>query len=123
MLYEYTIKVTAVCAFAYAASLMTMLGTCHLMSRTQVFSPAAMHNSLQSLYPGSWKKKPAENNTTSKMLDQDIIEENLNERLRMDDETQFSINKSIVEETTQPTNFGCFEEPGDLLKEHVMMNR
>lgn len=34
LLYEYTLKVTAVCAFAYAASLMTMLGTCHMLSHT-----------------------------------------------------------------------------------------
>merc|ERR1711902_248237 len=32
MIYEYTLKVTAVCAFAYAASLMTMIGTCQLLS-------------------------------------------------------------------------------------------
>ena len=32
ILYEYTIKVTAVCIFAYAASLMTMMGTCNLLN-------------------------------------------------------------------------------------------
>jgi len=131
ILYEYTIKVTAVCAFAYAASLMTMIGTCHLMSRTQVFSPAAMQSSLQSLYPGSSKKPTAaavaENNSTSEILehDQDIIEENLNERLRMPDldETRFSMNKSIEASSTSTTNnFGCYQQD-DLLKEHVMMSR
>merc|ERR1711936_1506126 len=34
ILYEYTIKVTAVCIFAYAASLMTMMGTCNLLNST-----------------------------------------------------------------------------------------
>lgn len=34
ILYEYTVKLTVVCAFAYAASLMTMVGTCHLVNRT-----------------------------------------------------------------------------------------
>ena len=58
--YEYTIKVTAVCAFAYAASLMTTIGTCHLLSRTQVFGPTSMHNSLQNL--SVWKRKPTINN-------------------------------------------------------------
>merc|ERR1711997_1244764 len=78
--YEYTIKVTAVCAFAYAASLMTMIGTCHLLSRTQVFGPTSMHNSLQNLYTGSssWKessKKPTENTTEMFDHDQDIIDD------------------------------------------------
>jgi len=36
-LYEYTLKVTAVCAFAYAASLMTMLGTCQLLSNRSTY--------------------------------------------------------------------------------------
>ena len=58
--YEYTIKVTAVCAFAYAASVMTMIGTCHLLSRTQVFGPTSMHNSLQNL--SIWKRKPTMEN-------------------------------------------------------------
>ena len=57
--YEYTVKVTAVCAFAYAASVMTMIGTCHLLSRTQVFGPTSMQNSLQNL--SVWKRKPTLN--------------------------------------------------------------
>ena len=38
ILYEYTIKVTAVCIFAYAASLMTMMGTCNLLNSTTTTS-------------------------------------------------------------------------------------
>merc|ERR1712223_1690946 len=88
--YEYTIKVTAVCAFAYAASLMTMIGTCHLLSRTQVFGPTSMHNSLQNL--SIWKRKPTmdnekpeilEINETSAASPEDKIEA-LNEQLRLD---------------------------------------
>merc|ERR1712241_355725 len=88
--YEYTIKVTAVCAFAYAASLMTMIGTCHLLSRTQVFGPTSMHNSLQNL--SIWKRKPTldnekpeilEINETSTTSPEDNIEA-LNEKLRLD---------------------------------------
>jgi len=89
--YEYTIKVTAVCAFAYAASLMTMIGTCHLLSRTQVFGPTSMHNSLQNL--SVWKRKPTINNNekpeileineTSASSPEDEIEA-LNEKLRLD---------------------------------------
>jgi hypothetical protein len=89
--YEYTIKVTAVCAFAYAASLMTMIGTCHLLSRTQVFGPTSMHNSLQNL--SVWKRKPTTNNNekpeileineTSASSPEDEIEA-LNEKLRLD---------------------------------------
>ena len=67
--YEYTIKVTAVCAFAYAASVMTMIGTCHLLSRTQVFGPTSMHNSLQNL--SIWKKKPTMEN--GKLLNKKFI--------------------------------------------------
>jgi len=88
--YEYTIKVTAVCAFAYAASVMTMIGTCHLLSRTQVFGPTSMHNSLQNL--SIWKRKPTmenekteilEMNETSSTSPEDNIEA-LNEKLRLD---------------------------------------
>ena len=67
--YEYTIKVTAVCAFAYAASVMTMIGTCHLLSRTQVFGPTSMHNSLQNL--SIWKRKPTMEN--GKLVTKDFL--------------------------------------------------
>ena len=53
-LYEYTLKVTAVCAFAYAASLMTMIGTCHLLSKTSLFN-LSMQN-LNNLSMRSDKK-------------------------------------------------------------------
>lgn len=89
--YEYTVKVTAVCAFAYAASVMTMIGTCHLLSRTQVFGPTSMQNSLQNL---SWKRKPTLNEekpeiqefneTTSVSTSPEDEIEALNEKLRLD---------------------------------------
>jgi len=90
--YEYTVKVTAVCAFAYAASVMTMIGTCHLLSRTQVFGPTSMQNSLQNL--SVWKRKPTLNEekpeiqefneTTSTTLSPEDEIEALNEKLRLD---------------------------------------
>jgi len=90
--YEYTVKVTAVCAFAYAASVMTMIGTCHLLSRTQVFGPTSMQNSLQNL--SMWKRKPTLNEekpeiqefneTTSTTLSPEDEIEALNEKLRLD---------------------------------------
>merc|ERR1712123_268009 len=90
--YEYTVKVTAVCAFAYAASVMTMIGTCHLLSRTQVFGPTSMQNSLQNL--SVWKRKPTLNDekpeiqefneTTSSTLSPEDEIEALNEKLRLD---------------------------------------
>jgi len=90
--YEYTVKVTAVCAFAYAASVMTMIGTCHLLSRTQVFGPTSMQNSLQNL--SVWKRKPTLNEekpeiqefneTTSSTLSPEDEIEALNEKLRLD---------------------------------------
>ena len=42
-------QVTTVCASAYAASLMTMLGTCYLLSKTSL-SPNHVHNSLNTIY-------------------------------------------------------------------------
>lgn len=49
LLAECTIKVTAVCASAYAASLMTMLGTCYLLSKTSL-SPANVQTSMTTIY-------------------------------------------------------------------------
>jgi len=104
--YEYTIKVTAVCAFAYAASVMTMIGTCHLLSRTQVFGPTSMHNSLQNL--SIWKRKPTmenekteilEMNETSSTSPEDNIEA-LNEKLRLD----FNFGAKIGNETHNEEN-------------------
>ena len=40
---------TAVCASAYAASLMTMLGTCYLLSKTSL-SPANVQTSMTTIY-------------------------------------------------------------------------
>merc|ERR1712223_1152996 len=106
--YEYTIKVTAVCAFAYAASLMTMIGTCHLLSRTQVFGPTSMHNSLQNL--SVWKRKPTINNNekseileineTSASSPEDEIEA-LNEKLRLD----LNFGNETHEENEQTNDF------------------
>jgi hypothetical protein len=41
--------VTVVCASAYAASLMTMLGTCYLLSKTSL-SPANVQTSMATIY-------------------------------------------------------------------------
>lgn len=49
LLAECTFKVTAVCASAYAASLMTMLGTCYILSKTSL-SPNNVQNSLTTIY-------------------------------------------------------------------------
>lgn len=45
---ECMIKVTAVCATAYAAGVMTMLGTCYVLSKTPL-GPAAVDQSIQTL--------------------------------------------------------------------------
>jgi len=111
--YEYTIKVTAVCAFAYAASVMTMIGTCHLLSRTQVFGPTSMHNSLQSL--SIWKRKPTMDNEKPEILErnetsvatspEDNIEA-LNEKLRLDfNDLKFAANETHNEENNENLDF------------------
>ena len=48
ILYEYTIKVTAVCIFAYAASLMTMMGTCNLLNSTTTTTSRSGSTSLNA---------------------------------------------------------------------------
>ena len=57
IIYEYTLKVTAVCAFAYAASLMTMMGTCQLL--TSRSSGTYMNDSMNNVqlmdYSDDWK--------------------------------------------------------------------
>jgi len=49
LLAECTFKVTAVCASAYAASLMTLLGTCYILSKTPL-SPNNVQNSVSTIY-------------------------------------------------------------------------
>jgi len=136
VLYEYTIKVTAVCAFAYAASLMTMIGTCHMLSRTQVFGPTSMHNSLQNL--SVWKKKPRipnekpeiqEFNDTSSTSPEDEIEA-LNEKLRLElnfgNQTQ---EEKVCNDFDQKTETGmnfCENQHSDydlLFRDDKMMKR
>merc|ERR1711956_53378 len=88
--YEYTVKVTAVCAFAYAASVMTMIGTCHLLSRTQVFGPTSMQNSLQNL--SVWKRKPTLNEEKPEIQE---FNETTSSTLSPEDEIE-AVNPSVV---------------------------
>lgn len=136
--YEYTVKVTAVCAFAYAASVMTMIGTCHLLSRTQVFGPTSMQNSLQNL---SWKRKPTLNEekpeiqefneTTSTTLSPEDEIEALNEKLRLDlnfgNETHEENNNDSGHKTAEyysGTEFCENQQYDDLLfRDDKMMKR
>jgi len=137
--YEYTVKVTAVCAFAYAASVMTMIGTCHLLSRTQVFGPTSMQNSLQNL--SVWKRKPTLNEekpeiqefneTTSTTLSPEDEIEALNEKLRLDlnfgNETHEETNNDSGHKTAEyysGTEFCENQQYDDLLfRDDKMMKR
>jgi len=137
--YEYTVKVTAVCAFAYAASVMTMIGTCHLLSRTQVFGPTSMQNSLQNL--SVWKRKPTLNEekpeiqefneTTSSTLSPEDEIEALNEKLRLDlnfgNETHEENNNDSDHKTAEyysGTEFCENQQYDDLLfRDDKMMKR
>lgn len=45
-----TVKVTAVCCLAYAASLMSMMATCHLVSKSTLLGPQAVQNSINTIF-------------------------------------------------------------------------
>lgn len=114
LLYEYTFKVTAVCAFAYAASVMTMIGTCQIVKSTL--------NNGKSI-------KPAEVIDLGTPVDPDIPKEMdlLNDRLRIDPDCwNYDANETMNAEVlrVQENEFCCPETTTTLmLREHVMMSR
>ena len=138
-LYEYTIKVTAVCAFAYAASLMTMIGTCHLLSKTQIFNPQSMQNSLQNLYMKNKKSgiKIRTNQTelildsTTQGLENNDPEEDieaLNDKLRIDfnqwnNESKAELFNKDDNDMTHFCQFDHRNQDLNMLREDVIMNR
>lgn len=113
LLYEYTFKVTAVCAFAYAASVMTMIGTCQVVKSTL--------NNGKSIKSAEIIDLP--NNTPKPMNTQDL--EALNERLRIDPEWCIDANETINADImrVQENEFYCNPQTTWMLKEHVMMSR
>jgi len=132
--YDYSIKVTAVCAFAYAASLMTMIGTCHLLSKTSIFSPASMQNSIGYFFPPAGKnpgKNPdatgnrpemeSENDTL--IIDQEDHIQNLNEKLRLTDLDLYQDENLTESCVINGHNQFVHHIQDDLLREHVMISR
>lgn len=123
ILYEYTIKVTAVCALAYAASLMTIVSASHLLSQSHVFSPSSLQTSWNNL--STWKVK--KETTEKKSIGPDeSIEEAINERLLLD---TIVLRNSSFEEVLTPANplptcqFGYYPNHQEYVPENVLMNR
>ena len=110
MLYEYTIKVTAVCAFAYAASLMTMMSTCHMLSQSQVFGPTSLQHSIDNLW-GAWKHRKETTtetkNNASFVETHESIEEVINDRLMIEN----TLAKSNVSSTGEELPSTLFPLP------------
>jgi len=61
--------VTAVCASAYAASLVTLLGTCYILSKTPL-SPNNVQNSVSTLYSSFKPSVLSECDVTATEFDQ-----------------------------------------------------
>jgi len=131
MLYEYTIKVTAVCAFAYAASLMTMVSTCHMLSQSQVFGPTSLQHSLDNLWMWKTKKEPTETNNNASFVEtHESIEEVINDRLMIENTLAMS-NASSEELPTTPLplptcqEFTYYSDPNEFVKENqnLLVNR
>ena len=77
ILYEYTIKVTAVCIFAYAASLMTMMGTCNLLNSTSRSGSTSLNASTTTVVPKSTEFDWNMPNNQETTLANDDSEENV----------------------------------------------
>ena len=131
MLYEYTIKVTAVCAFAYAASLMTMVSTCHMLSQSQVFGPTSLQHSINNLWMWKSKKETTETKNSSSFVEtHESIEEVINDQRLMIENTLAMSNSSSEELPTSyslPTcqEFTYFTNPNEIVKENqnLLVNR
>lgn len=139
IIYEYTLKVTAVCAFAYAASLMTMMGTCQLLtSRSSgTYINDSMNNVQLMDYSDDWKASVRD--TILRTTTQEIIAEDSE---TTDSETEIQFNERLSDldfgndtyaPGSNPTWGGrplmvqpCPHQTSnheDLLKEHEMMSR
>jgi hypothetical protein len=110
LLYEYTIKVTTVCAVAYAASLMTMVGTCHMLSRSQLFGPTSMHNSIQTLYSALRTKRPSTINQTA----QEVIINAADTQIDIIEDLSRLTGADSTDETLDSINFQRLSDPGGL---------
>merc|ERR1712062_64087 len=137
ILYEYTIKVTAVCIFAYAASLMTMMGTCNLLNSTSTTTSRSGSTSLNAstTVPKStefdWSMPNQETTLANDDSEENVghIEQILSGHERLTDDLDFAGNKnnsSFFEPKPLLVPKSCPHQTSihnELLKEHEMISR
>lgn len=133
--YEYTIKVTAVCAFAYAAALVSLAGTITALNHT-CSELAMLSRSSNATHPDSlplWMMDKAQEEAAvgeeiNLVETQDSLEGIINERL-MFDEKDVLRNSSYEEDLTKlPASSTCEfsyypNPPHQFFSENVMINR
>jgi hypothetical protein len=133
ILYEYTIKVTAVCIFAYAASLMTMMGTCNLLNSTSRSGSTSLNASTTTVVPKSTEFDWNMPNNQETTLANDDSEENvghieqiLSGHERLTDDLDFGNKNSSFFEPEPLVPKSCPHQTSihnELLKEHEMISR
>lgn len=127
ILYEYTIKVTAVCIFAYAASLMTMMGTCNLLNSTSRDGSTSLNASTTVPKSTDWNMPNQETTLANDDSEENVghIEQILSGHERLTDDLDFGKNSSFFEpEPLVPKS--CPHQTSihnELLKEHEMISR
>jgi hypothetical protein len=129
ILYEYTIKVTAVCIFAYAASLMTMMGTCNLLNSSTSRSGSTSLNASTTVPKSTtdWNLPNQETTLANDDSEENVghIEQILSGHERLTDDLDFGKNSSFFEpEPLVPKS--CPHQTSihnELLKEHEMISR
>jgi len=127
ILYEYTIKVTAVCIFAYAASLMTMMGTCNLLNSTSRSGSTSLNASTTVPKSTDWNLPNQETTLANDDSEENVghIEQILSGHERLTDDLDFGKNSSFFEpEPLVPKS--CPHQTSihnELLKEHEMISR
>lgn len=133
--YEYTIKVTAVCAFAYAAALVSLAGTITALNHT-CSELAMLSRSSNATHPDNlplWMMDKAQEEAAvgeeiNLVETQDSLEGIINERL-MFDEKDVLRNSSYEEDLTKlPASSTCEfsyypNPPHQFFSENVMINR